>query len=151
MRISARVVRGKIVFPDGHPRKLYNRAHHALDKLRVIEQEQRHGRIADVYRGDTTVGAALLGKKQKVPRTVFYDFMRRHGLPQSGAENIVIIFSERLRPFLQVLVKGKKPFVYYFVFAPHRLQRLQNRMILQLISLTEIAEIIDGNDIVEAE
>ena len=61
MRIRACVVRSEIVLPDGHSRKLHNRAHHALYKLGVIKQEQRYGRITYVYRGDTAVRTAFFG------------------------------------------------------------------------------------------
>ena len=62
-RILPTVVRGKIKVPPlalGIPD---DRPHHAAHQLRIVEQIQRRGRIAQIHCGGATVGKAFLGDK----------------------------------------------------------------------------------------
>ena len=66
MRITACIMRCKIVMPNRHTGELENRTAHTAYQLRCIEQIQRNGRIAYVYGSCTTVRIVFFGDEQDV-------------------------------------------------------------------------------------
>ena len=128
-------MRREIVFPHGHIVKFENGAHHAFDKLGVIDKEKRYGRIAYVYGSDTAVGVAFLGKEKDVSVTVLDKFMRAHRLTESGVKYQKIIFTILFRFFLKFRVESVEFLDDFVVFCV----RIGNRVEYGFSALEPVA------------
>ena len=80
-----------------------NGAHHALDELRVIVQEQRGRGVADVHRSGTTVGKALLGNVEQLAVRADDQLMSGQHLPEGQSQQLGILLPAGLHGL------GKEP------------------------------------------
>ena len=79
-RILSAVMRGVGQLPLRRTRIGEQRAHHALDQLRIQAQEKRNGGVGDIQRCHASVAEVLLGEEQQLA-VRRHQLMRRHRLP----------------------------------------------------------------------
>ena len=146
-------MRREIVVPNRHPRKAEDRTAHRRDELRLIEQKQRHGRIADVDRRGAAVGVVLFGDKQQLAVFVRDQLVRGNRLPIGGGYDLrIVLAADAARVAQQLAVELFAAPEDLVLACAELVQRRGDRLAVSCpIAGQQAAEIIDRRNLVVAD